>query len=141
MGTNRKKAVLYGLGIGLGIALALAGMFFKDEAQKTLSGVCIGLGAGLFGMFVANLVTLLIESRHPETARAKNIETNDERNTAIRDKAGSKANKALALVLPVITIVFVFLQVDLAVTLIMCALILLQASLGIYYTGYYNKRM
>lgn len=133
---SNTKQLLYILGIVAGIALVIAGGFFKDAEIKGLMGVCVGVGAGLIGMFIANLVTLRIEQKHPEAFTKKNIEVNDERNTIIRDKAGAKANSIIMMIIvPIATLVFVLIDVELYVTLTMVGLIILN---GILYTGYFN---
>jgi archaellum biogenesis protein FlaJ (TadC family) len=135
------KQLMYILGIIAGIALVIAGAFFKDSELKGLMGVCIGAGAGLIGMFIANLITLRIETKHPEAFVQKNIEVKDERNTMIRDKAGAKVNIVMLAILPILTLIFVLIDTELYVILTMVGLILLNPVLYIVYSNYYNKRM
>jgi hypothetical protein len=124
------KQLLYILGIAAGIALVIAGIFFKDAELKGLMGVCVGVGAGLIGMFIANLVTLRIERKHPEAFIRKNIDVNDERNTVIRDKAGAKSNSIIMLaIMPILTLVFILVDTELYVILTMASLILLNIAL------------
>jgi hypothetical protein len=136
------KQLLYILGIAAGIALVIAGIFFKDAELKGLMGVCVGVGAGLIGMFIANLVTLRIEQKHPEAFIKKNIDVNDERNTVIRDKAGAKSNSIIMLaIMPILTLVFILVDTELYVILTMAGLILLNIALYIGYANYYNNRL
>ena len=136
------KQFLYILGIIAGIALVIAGIFLKDAQLKGLMGVCLGVGAGLIGMFTANLITLRIESKHPKAFIKKNIEVNDERNIIVKDKAGAKANSIIMMmIVPIITLVFVLINVELYVTLTMVGLILLNVGLYIGYFNYYNNRL
>ena len=135
------KSWLYILGILAGMALAVGGGFLRDEELKALSGVCIGVGAGLFGMSVANLVTYRMRASHPEVFAKKDIEVNDERNTIVRDKAGAKVNGILMIILAVITLVFVLLDVELYVSLTLAGLILLQGVLYTAYFSYFNNRL
>lgn len=136
------KQLLYILGIIAGIALVIIGIFFKDAELKGLMGVCVGVGAGLIGMFVSNLITLRIETKHPEAFIQKNIEVNDERNTIIRNKAKAKANNIIMLaIMPILTLVFILVDTELYVTLTMVGLILLNPILYLVYSNYYNKRM
>jgi hypothetical protein len=136
------KQLLYILGIAAGIALVIAGIFFKDAELKGLMGVCVGVGAGLIGMFIANLVTLRIERKHPEAFIRKNIDVNDERNTVIRDKAGAKSNSIIMLaIMPILTLVFILVDTELYVILTMAGLILLNIALYIGYANYYNNRL
>lgn len=141
MKRNNGRLVFYIAGIVAGIAAVLLGAALRDQASKEIVGACFGLGSGAFGMFTAKLITSIIEARNPEAVRVKNIAVNDERNEAIRDKAGAQANRVLGIALPLVTVVFAFMNVELIITLIMCGLILLRAAVSIYYTGHYDKRM
>lgn len=138
----RNKQYLYVLGIIAGIALVIAGAFFKDAEIKGLMGICIGVGAGLIGMFVANLIILRIETKHPQAFVQKKIEEKDERNRMIWDKTRAKANTIIMMgVMPILTLVFVLIDTELYVILAMVGLILLNAGLYIGYSNYYNNRL
>jgi hypothetical protein len=138
----RNKQYLYVLGIIAGIALVIAGAFFKDAEIKGLMGICIGVGAGLIGMFVANLIILRIETKHPQAFVQKKIEEKDERNRMIWDKTRAKANTIIMMaVMPILTLVFVLIDAELYVILAMVGLIILNAGLYIGYSNYYNNRL
>ena len=138
----RNKQYLYVLGIIAGIALVIAGAFFKDAEIKGLMGISIGVGAGLIGMFVANLIILRIETKHPQAFVQKKIEEKDERNRMIWDKTRAKANTIIMMdVMPILTLVFVLIDTELYVILAMVGLILLNAGLYIGYSNYYNNRL
>ncbi|MFA5605469.1 MAG: hypothetical protein WC970_06360, partial [Dehalococcoidales bacterium] len=116
--------------------------FFKDAEIKGLMGICIGVGAGLIGMFVANLIILRIETKHPQAFVQKKIEEKDERNRMIWDKTRAKANTIIMMaVMPILTLVFVLIDTELYVILAMVGLILLNAGLYIGYSNYYNNRL
>jgi hypothetical protein len=136
------KQLLYIIGIIAGIALVIAGIFFKDAELKGLMGVCVGVGAGLIGMFIANLITLRIETKHPKAFVQKKIEEKDERNRMLWDKTRAKANTIIMMaILPILTLVFVLVDAELYVILAMVGLILLNAGLYIGYFNYYNNRL
>ena len=136
------KQLLYITGIIAGIALVIAGIFFKDAEIKGLMGVCVGVGAGLIGMFIANLITLRIETKHPKAFVQKKIEEQDERNRMIWDKTRAKANTIIMMaIMPILTLVFVLVDAELYVILAMVGLILLNAGLYIGYFNYYNNRL
>jgi hypothetical protein len=89
------KRLLYLILALAGLALVLAGIFlFPDEAQKRAAGVCYGVGAAAFGLGAAWFISTFIPSLNDqEFKRSKSIETADERNTMIRDKAGAMVEK------------------------------------------------
>ena len=139
--TNGKKKALYLAGMAGCLLLVVVGLLLKSEALKALSGVCIGVGAGVFGMLISGIVTLQIESKNPEAFRTKRIEEQDERNAAIRGMAAVRTNRVMAAVIPVLGLVFVLMNVDLTVILMVCGLVLLQSGVSIFFHSYYNKRM
>lgn len=141
MNTNRNRVILYFAGVILGVCLVVVGIVLNDKTSKEITGLCFGVGAGLFGMFLSKLINLRIESKNPEAVRSKNIEVNDERNSAIRDRAGARTNRFLSYSLPVVALSFSLMDVELIATLFVCGLILVQAFVSIFYHGYYSKRM
>lgn len=139
---SNTKQLLYILGIIAGIGLVIAGVFFKDAELKALMGVCVGVGAGLIGMFIASLITLRIETKHPQAFVQKNIEEKDERNRMIWDKTRAKANSIIMMaIMPILTLVFILVDAELYVILSMVGLILLNTALYIGYFNYYNNRL
>jgi uncharacterized membrane protein len=93
-------------------------------------------------MFISNLVTLRIETKNPEAFVQKKIQEKDERNIIVKNKAGAKANSIIMMIIvPIITLVFVLINVELYDTLTMVGLILLNAGLYIGYFNYYNNRL
>jgi uncharacterized membrane protein len=141
MRLNNIKPFLFILGIVAGVVLITTGCMINDEELKSLSGVCIGIGAGLLGMFIANLVTYRMALRNPEAFAAKNREVNDERNTMIRDRAGAKTNRILMIVISIVTLIFVLIEVPQYVTLAMVSFILLNGILYIAYLNYFNRQL
>ena len=87
------------------------------------------------------LMNLRVERKHPEIARRKNIEVNDERNTTIREKAGSKAYWILHWILLLATIMIAATSTELYVTLTMSGIIVLSTI--IYWTvmSLYQKQV
>ena len=113
-----KKGICYTL-LALGIAVLLAaGLLVPDTAQwKALQGVCIGVGAQLFGLSVSRLFMLRYEKRHPEESRAAEVELRDERNATIRNKAKAKSADSLQWVIMAMAYVAILAGAPLGVTL------------------------
>jgi len=135
------KQVLFILGISAGVVLIIAGMFFKDQEPSALPGICIGIGAGLFGMSIASLITYRLELKRPEAFVKKNREVNDERNTLIREKAGANTNSIFMKLICIATLVFALLNVELYVTITMAGLILVNGAMYVIYINYFNKKL
>lgn len=142
MRVNKKLMFkIIGSSAAVGIVLALLYVLLRGHAPGEIAGICLGFVTGIFGAFLGILMSKRFEAKNPRAARTKSIAENDERIAVIRDKAGATVNKLLAFILPAVTLTFLLLEVELAATLIMCALILLQAFLTIYFHYHFNKRM
>ena len=75
----------------MGGILLLLGLFvFKGDDLKAFSGLCFGLGAGLLGMSLSNIANIKYLEHHPEVLRQSKIESADERNIMINQKAKAK---------------------------------------------------
>lgn len=59
--------------------------------MRTLPYVCIGIGCGLFGHGMGNVISERAINSYPELKRQLDIEKNDERNVAIANRAKGKA--------------------------------------------------
>ena len=59
--------------------------------MRTLPYVCIGVGCGLFGHGMGNVISERAINSAPELKKKLDIEKNDERNVAIANKAKGKA--------------------------------------------------
>lgn len=79
--------------LGASQALRLDGMegFLSLIQLKSISGVLLGVGAGLAGMSVSNLIMCHIQQKEPAIKRQNEIDYHDERNVAIRNKSKAKS--------------------------------------------------
>lgn len=91
----KTKRLVYLILALAGLAMVLAGVFlFPTEAQKRIAGACYGLGAAAFGLGAAWFISTFFPSLYDQEAkRRKAIETADERNIMIFDKAGAAVEK------------------------------------------------
>jgi hypothetical protein len=140
--TNNKSFDI--LMIILGAALVLTAILlgaFKLENLKAVGGVCIGLGVVLISIFSSHLYLRHVETKHPEILRKKNIEVNDERNTTIRGKAAVKVNNIFIWMLFAAILVFILLDVELYITLVLACLIAANGVLNAFFINHYNKQL
>ena len=126
MNENYQKTVYTILTVA-GIVLFTIGFtVLSPEEYSRISGVFIGIGVGLAAAGFSLLVISISNSKLPEEVKkAKEIETNDERNTAIRAKAGYKTCIAMG--------------VDIEIILMAVAVLIIQIILVIYYSNHYSK--
>lgn len=138
----KNKLMNYFLLTLLGIAIFLIGvLLLKNNVEKYVSGICMGIGTAIFIIFSRKAEVLLIEEKYHDINKQLEMEINDERNTLIRDKAGAKTNRMMNYLLFILTITFTFMNVNLFIILSMVALIIIQAILFIMFSNRYNKKM
>lgn len=139
---KNKSQLLYGIGVVLGALLIVyALVFLRGEEVKHLGGICIGVGAGMFGGCLSMFLNNIYEYKHPEVKHQKDIEMKDERNTLIRAKAGARVNSIMLYLLSIVAFVFIFLDLPLTIILVMWGLILTQGILLVTFYNYYSKRL
>ncbi len=110
-----------------GIALVIAGGFLTQERW---GGVLIGLGAGVFGMSGAQLITQRVMDRNPALNRQINIEQSDERNIQINNHAKAKAFDFLQfLALPFF---LVLVLADVRIWVVLLAIVVYLADWAVY---------
>lgn len=137
----KKTVVVFSVLLLVGLGLVVVGGYYNSDAYKTISGVCIGLGAGLCGMSIAKLISALILYRHPEQLRRQQIEETDERNSAIRDKAKGRGFDAMSVIYGTAMLICVLLNAGLAVVLVMVAAYLVIQGVTLYYLSKYSREM
>ena len=86
-----KKKSFYIMTLIIGIVLFCSSFLLRGEELKTISGILIGIGAGLIGMSIVNLWMKGFEEKNPELVKENEIEFKDERNVMIRYRAKAKA--------------------------------------------------
>lgn len=137
----KKRSFVNVATVVIGICLIAASFLFRSEDMKTISGVVIGVGAGLFGMGIANLLMRRIERNNPELEKIKKIEENDERNTMIRQRAKAKAGDITQWLIMVIAYITILISAPIWVTLAVVAVFLAYYILMLYFMGRYQKEM
>ena len=140
MKNKTKSAVLTVVGL-LVLAAGLVTVKMYELGTKAAPYLCIGLGCGVFGQGLGELLTRRSEKGHPELARQREIEENDERNIALRDKAQAKAYRIMLPVFGALFFAFGLMQVELRVILLLVAAYLYICACSVYYSEKYRKEM
>jgi len=74
----KNKSFLYYVFLFIGIGLfCVGGFMLKEPGLKSISGICIGIGAGLFGMSLGVIIDYKVQERNPSYKRQMNIEAKD----------------------------------------------------------------
>lgn len=137
----KKKKLFYVAVCILGICCITASFFFKGEDVKTVSGMLIGIGAGLVGMSLSNLIMKHLEQKNPEIKKQNEIEYNDERNTLIRNHAKAKAGAITQWLIMGIAYITIMIAAPIWVTLVVVAVFLTYNVICIYLMNKYQKEM
>ena len=140
MKNKTKSTVLTLIGL-LVLAAGLVTVKMYELGTQTAPYLCIGLGCGVFGQGLGELLTRRSEKGHPELARQREIEENDERNIALRDKAQAKAYRIMLPVFGALFFAFGLMQVELRVILLLVAAYLYICACSVYYSVKYRKEM
>jgi hypothetical protein len=131
----------------LGLAILIAGLVMLKTAPDaqgillTLPYICIGIGSGIFGGSLATAIEKYMIKKDPNLAREIEIESKDERNIAIRNKAKAKAYDLMQIVFGVLIIAFALTGVDMRAVLSSVAAYLFTVLSVVYYLNKYNKEM
>lgn len=139
----KKKSFYIGtlvLGICL-LIIALLLFFIIGEELKSITGVCLGIGSGLSGMSIANLLMKRIESKNPVMRKQNEIDYNDERNAFIRYKAKSKVANIMKWCIIGIAYITILINTHLWLTLVIVGVFVLQSILVVYFTNKYQKEI
>jgi uncharacterized membrane protein len=137
-----KSSIKSGIfGLALGLVLIASGLLIVGESLKTISGLCLGIGAGLFGVNIGKLVMYQYYKKNPKLEKQQKIELRDERTVAIRNRAKAKAYDIAAIVLMIIPLLLIIMGSPLYLVLSVIAFYLFVFGMQIFFTVKYDKEM
>jgi len=131
----------------IGLMLFGIGLYLTKSAanpqgfMRALPYVLIGIGCGIFGQGVGNVVTAKTMENHPELQKQQEIEQNDERNIDIGNRAKAKAYDMMIFVFGALMLSFALMGVDLVAILLLVGSYLFIVGYGIYFRCKFNKEM
>ena len=108
---------------------------------RVLPFVCIGLGCGMFGHGMGNIISRQALKGSPEIARQIEIEQKDERNIAIGNQAKAKGFDMMTFAFGALMICFALMEIELAATLLLVFTYLFVEGYAIYYRFKLDKMM
>ena len=109
--------------------------------MQTLPYICVGVGCGVFGHGIGNIVGEKAIANSSEIKKQLDINKNDERNIAITNGAKAKAYDMMIYVFGALMISFALMEVDMVVILLLVFAYLFVVAYGIYYRYKYDKKM
>ena len=131
----------------LGLLLLTIGLYLiktvgdPQGIMASLPYVCIGIGSGLFGHGMGNLISERAIRSDPDLQKKLDIEKNDERNIAISNKAKGKAFDMMTYVYGALMVSFALMGVDMSALLLLVFAYLFVHGFGIYYRIKFDKEM
>lgn len=129
---------LFVLALGLYLVKTLDS---PKEFLIALPYVCIGVGCGIFGHGMGNLIANKALQNNPSIQKQIEIEKNDERNVAISNRAKAKAYDIMTFVFGALMVSFALMGVDIVPTLLLVFAYLFVQGYAIYYRCKYDKEM
>lgn len=141
-----KKLINY-FSVILGIILITCGLLLiklipiPQGVLTILPYICVGIGCGIFGHGIGNIINSKIMYNNPDMKKQMEIEQNDERNIAIQNSAKAKAYDMMVFVYGALMIALALMNVDILIILALVTAYLLVVGYGIYYRIKYNKEM
>lgn len=131
----------------LGIGLVVVGFLFHknsvstDKMIVTIPYIFIGVGCGIFGLFMGNLIKYFSTKNHEELERQIQIDKNDERNILIAEKSKAKAYDLMIYLFASILIIFSLMGVDKLAIIMMVAIYLSIQIYALYWRSKFERKM
>jgi len=141
------KTILSNLITVVGVSLLTVGVYFIKSIEdpqgllRALPYICIGLGSGMFGHGMGEIMTRYAMKHNPAAAKQLAIEKKDERNQAIANRAKAKAYDMMVFVLGALITAIALMAIDLTVVLLLAFAYLFILGYGTYYRFKYYKDM
>lgn len=131
----------------VGVAMLAVGLYFIKTIEdpqgllRALPYICVGLGSGIFGHGMGEVMVLFAKKHNPAAAKQLEIEKNDERNLAIANRAKAKAYDMMVFVFGALNIALALMDIDLTMLLLLVCAYLFIVGYGTYYRFKYYKEM
>ena len=144
---NKRKSDKYAVFSVIGVIIFVTGLVLiksMPDAQgimRVLPYLCVGIGTGLFGQNLGEVLKNAALKKEPQVAKQIEVEAKDERNIAITNKAKAKSYDLMMMVFPALMLAFALMQVDMSMILTFVAAYLFIVFSNIYYLNKYQKEM
>jgi drug/metabolite transporter (DMT)-like permease len=134
--------LLYIILLGIGVSLFCVGGFvLTDPELKSISGLCIGIGAGLFGMSIGQIFAAKAIAKNPNYKHKLAIEEKDERNIYINNAAKGKAFDFMGIALGILMLIYALIELSLLALILLVAAYSMVYIVYIVYLSKYSKEM
>lgn len=131
----------------VGIGLVVVGFLLHkyslstDKMIVTIPYIFIGVGCGIFGHFMDNLIKFFSTKNHKELERRIQIDKNDERNILIAEKSKAKAYDLMIYLFVSILIILSLMGVDKLAIIMIVAIYLSIQIYALYWRSKFESKM
>lgn len=131
----------------LGLSLLGSGLYLikaipdSQGVMQVLPYLCVGIGCGIFGHGMGNIISYKAIKRCPDAEKQLEIERKDERNIAIGNRAKAKAYDMMIYAFGSLLLIFAFMGIDLSAVLLFVSAYIFVVSCGVYYRIKYDREM
>lgn len=142
----KKEAKYYYLSVFgfilLGLGLYLSKTIIEAEGiMRALPYVCIGLGCGILGHGIGEIISYKALKSSPDIRKQINIEKLDERNILITSRAKAKAYDMMVFIFGALMLTFALMEVDMIAILLLVFAYLFIIAYGLYYRYKLNEKL
>lgn len=125
-----------------GTGLYLVKLFpMPSGVMRSLPYVCIGIGSGIFGHGMGNVIGRKALKDNPQAMKQMKIDKNDERNIAIANRAKAKAYDMMVFVYGALMVSLSLMNVNLAAVLLLVCAYLFVVGYSVYYRFKFDREM
>ena len=131
----------------VGIGLVVVGFLLHkyslstDKMMVIIPYIFIGVGSGIFGHFMDNLIKYFSTKNHKELERQIQIDKNDERNILIAEKSKAKAYDLMIYLFASMLIIFSLMGVDKLAIIMIVAIYLSIQIYALYWRSKFENKM
>lgn len=142
-----KKTISFYFLTVVGVGLLAVGLYFIKTIEdpqgmlRALPYICVGLGCGIFGHGMGEIIVRRAMKNNPAAAKQLEIDKKDERNLAIANRAKAKAYDMMVFVLGALITAIALMAIDLIVVLLLVFAYLFILGYCTYYRFKYYKEM
>ncbi|CAM4448901.1 hypothetical protein FHS16_004149 [Paenibacillus endophyticus] len=131
----------------VGLGLLVGGVYFIKTIEDTqgvlraLPYICFGLGCGIFGHGMGEVIVQRAMKNNPAAAKQLEIDKKDERNLAIANRAKAKAYDMMVFMFGALITAIALMNIDLTMVLLLVFAYLIIVGYNSYYRFKYQKEM